>query len=180
MTEFRIQLYENKDAVFAAYDPRSAQIAQLLKQAIQQRDARLEVDHIGSTAVPGCRGKGIVDLAVTYPEGDLENAKSALDALGFQRQTGRDPFPETRPMRVASVAALGGVFQIHAHVIPRHGAEHRELVGFRDSLRADPELRRAYEQHKERIVTGGVTDSLDYCYAKGSFITDTLAKIAKP
>ncbi len=32
-------------------------------------------------------------------------------------------------------------------------------------------LRRAYESEKERIIGGGTTDSLEYCYAKGEFIT---------
>ena len=59
------------------------------------------------------------DLAITYAEGGLENARATLDALGFQRQGGRDPWPESRPMRVASITALGATFQIHAHVIPR-------------------------------------------------------------
>ena len=83
-------------------------------------------------------------------------------------------------MRVAGVAAFGETFQIHAHVIPHLGEEHRELLGFRDSLRGDPELRRAYESDKERILAAGVTDSLDYSYAKHSFIATVLSRIAKP
>jgi GrpB-like predicted nucleotidyltransferase (UPF0157 family) len=105
-----IGTYEETVAIFGEYDPRAPEIAQLLKQAIEQREPRVIVDHIGSTAVPGCRGKGVIDLAVTYAAGDLEFAKAAIDALGFQRQTGREPFPETRPMRKAAVSALGGAF----------------------------------------------------------------------
>jgi GrpB-like predicted nucleotidyltransferase (UPF0157 family) len=166
--------YEDAAAVFVEYDPRAPQIAQLLKDAIEAREPRIIVDHIGSTAVPGCRGKGVIDLAVTYLEGDLEFAKAALETLGFQKQSGREPFPEARPMRKASVSALGGIFQVHAHVIDRNGAEHRELIGFRDALRHDPELRIAYENTKQQILAGGITDSLDYSKAKGSFITSVL------
>jgi GrpB-like predicted nucleotidyltransferase (UPF0157 family) len=172
--------YEDTTAIFADYDPRAPQVAQLLKDAMEQREPRIIVDHIGSTAVPGCRGKGVIDLAVTYAAGDLEFAKAVLDALGFQKQTGREPFPETRPMRKAAVFALGGNFRVHAHVIERNGAEHRELLGFRDALRCDPELRNAYEKTKEQILAGGITDSLDYSKAKGSFITATLSQLVNP
>ena len=162
--------YEKAAAIFADYDPRAPQIAELLKHAIEQLEPRIVVEHIGSTAVPGCRGKGVIDLAVTYLADDLEFAKAALDALGFQRQSGREPFPETRPMRAASVSALGGIFRIHAHVIERNREEHRELIGFRDALRRDSKLRSTYESTKQQILASGITDSLDYTKAKGSFI----------
>jgi GrpB-like predicted nucleotidyltransferase (UPF0157 family) len=177
---FEVGNYERSAPVFADYDPRAPQVAQILKHAIEQRDPRLVVEHIGSTAVPGCRGKGVIDLVVTYMEGDLESAKAALDALGFQRQSGREPFPETRPMRVAALSALDGSFRIHAHVIERDGLEHRQLIAFRDALRSDTELRRAYEDTKEQIVASGITDSLDYTKAKGSFIAARLPRLSKP
>jgi GrpB-like predicted nucleotidyltransferase (UPF0157 family) len=177
--QLEVLSYETQTAVFRPYNPLTPEVAALLIQALQRQDPRLTGDHIGSTAVPDCRGKGIVDLAITYRDGDLEVAKSALAALGFQPQTGRDPFPESRPMRVATVRALGSAFQVHAHVLLRDGDEHRTLLGFRDALRRDPALRAAYEADKERIVASGVTDSLQYCYAKEAFIASALSAIAK-
>jgi GrpB-like predicted nucleotidyltransferase (UPF0157 family) len=180
MTPFDIGQYQPAAAVCEDYDPRAPQIAQFLIDAIEQRDPRIAVEHIGSTAIPACRGKGVIDLAVTYASGDLEPAKQALDALGFQKQSGRDPWPETRPMGVASVSALGGRFQVHAHVIERDGAEHRELLGFRDALRRDAELLNAYERTKEQILASGITDSLDYSNAKHSFITGIVSRLRQP
>lgn len=180
MSALRIDRYERQPAAFRAYDPRWAEVAASLIQIVENQEPGLRVDHIGSTSVPGCHGKGVIDLAVTYLEGDLEVAKAALDGLGFQRQHGRDPWPETRPMREGSVIVFGETFNVHAHVILRDGEEHGELVGFRDTLRRDPNLRRAYESEKERIIASGTTDSLEYCYAKGAFIAQALQTIGKP
>ena len=177
---FEIQAYEDRPAIYAPYDQRAPEIARLLAEAIEREDSRLKVDHIGSTSVPGCSGKGIIDLAVTFAPGELEHAKDALAKLGFQHQTGREPFPESRPMRVAAVSGLGGDFRVHAHVIEREGAEHRELVGFRDALRCDSALRAAYEQQKAGIVGSGVTDSLDYCNLKSEFVVAALARLGRP
>jgi GrpB-like predicted nucleotidyltransferase (UPF0157 family) len=177
---FQVGKYEHTAAIFADYDPRAPQIAQLLKDAIEAREPRIIADHIGSTAVPDCRGKGVIDLAVTYTAGDLESAKASLDVLGFQRQSGREPFPETRPMRNAAVSALGGSFRVHAHVIERNGTEHQELIAFRDALRRNPELRNAYESTKQQILGSGITDSLDYSKAKGSFIVAALSQLVNP
>ncbi len=180
MNPLRIQPYEPGPAAFRAYDSRWPQVAALLIEAIESQDARLDAEHIGSTSVPECGGKGVIDLIVTYLEGDLEVAKSALAKLGFHPQHGREPFPETRPMREGSVTTLGATFRVHAQVIVRNGEEHRGLLAFRDALRSDRKLRLAYESEKQRILAAGVTDSLDYCNAKGEFITSTLGAIPKP
>jgi GrpB-like predicted nucleotidyltransferase (UPF0157 family) len=180
VSSLQIQAYERQPAAFLAYDPRSAEAAALLINAIEQQNPRLHVDHIGSSAVPDLGGKGVIDLAVTYREGELDAAKATLDALGFERQGGRDPWPEDRPMRVAGLAVLGAIFQVHAHVIPFDGPEHRELLALRDLLRRDSDLRRAYENDKQRILNGGITDSVDYSNAKHSFIASMLDRIAAP
>src|SRR5438874_1909694 len=82
---------------------RVAEVARRVGDVIRSVAPELQVEHVGSTSVPGCGGKGIVDLAVLYGEGFLDRAKLILDGLGFQKQGGRDPFPESRPMRVACV-----------------------------------------------------------------------------
>lgn len=119
-------------------------------------------------------------LKHTLERREPKPAKAALDALGFQKQSGREPFPETRPMRVAVVSALEGSFRVHAYVIERSCAEHRELIAFRDAVRRDPDLRSAYEKTKQQILASGITDSLDYSKAKGSFIVATLSQLVNP
>lgn len=180
MSAVRIQPYEARPAAFLPYDSRYPEVARLLINAIENKDQRLRVEHIGSTSIPECGGKGVIDLIVTFVDGDLEIAKAALAELGFHAQGGRDPWPESRPMREGAVTAFGSQFNVHAHVIERDGEEHLRLTGFRDALRNDASLRLAYEADKKRILGAGVVDTLDYCNAKTEFITSTLAVIAKP
>src|SRR6266567_3677677 len=142
----RILPYLSMSAEFRDYDPQVVEVARLLCNAIQTVERELQVEHVGSTSVPGCGGKGIIDLATLYPEGFLARARAALDHLGFQKQTGRDPFPENRPMRVGCVEHDGRPFRIHSHVIALDSQEHGELIWFREKLRGDPALRRSYEE----------------------------------
>jgi ubiquinone/menaquinone biosynthesis C-methylase UbiE/GrpB-like predicted nucleotidyltransferase (UPF0157 family) len=132
------------------------------------------VEHIGSTSVPGCAGKGIVDLMLVYPDGQLAAARDVLDALGFQKQTTRDPFPEDRPMRTGSVVYDGTTFLLHVHVIATSSPEVQELRRFRDRLRADPGLMASYVAAKKAILASGVTDSVDYAIRKGDFVQGAL------
>jgi GrpB-like predicted nucleotidyltransferase (UPF0157 family) len=172
----RIHPYIKGPAEFHPSEPVFAQVAAALTVALRSAEPRLAVEHIGSTAVPGCGGKGIIDFAVLYPPGLLGRAKQALDAMGFQRQVGRDPFPESRPMRVGATRWEGREFRIHAHVIEAGCAEHAEVIWFRERLRADGELRQRYQAAKQAILGRGVVDSYDYAMAKGEFVEAVLAE----
>jgi GrpB-like predicted nucleotidyltransferase (UPF0157 family)/mannose-6-phosphate isomerase-like protein (cupin superfamily) len=173
--------YESSPAVCRDHDSRAFEVARRVGGLIATRLPNVIVEHVGSTAVPACAGKGIVDLMVLYPPGQLHEVRDGLDTLGFQRQTGRDPFPESRPMRIGSVEYEGFRFGIHAHVIAADSPEVDEFRSFRDRLSADQALRDQYVALKKGIIDGGVTDRLEYSIRKGEFIAGILrpAKAAK-
>jgi GrpB-like predicted nucleotidyltransferase (UPF0157 family)/mannose-6-phosphate isomerase-like protein (cupin superfamily) len=173
--------YESSLATCNDHDPRTSTVAKRVGRLIESHLRHVEVEHVGSTAVPGCAGKGIVDLMILYPPRRLAELRDGLDALGFQRQTGRDPWPEERPMRVGSIEYDGTRFRIHAHVIASDSPEVVELRTFRDRLRGEPMLLEQYVALKRKIITEGVTDSLDYSSRKAEFIAATLrsCRIAK-
>jgi GrpB-like predicted nucleotidyltransferase (UPF0157 family)/mannose-6-phosphate isomerase-like protein (cupin superfamily) len=166
--------YESALANCDGHDPRATQVAALVTDLIMSRLADVAVEHVGSTAVPGCAGKGVVDLMVLYGPGRLAAVRDGLDALGFQRQTGGDPFPEERPMRVGSVDYDGSRFHLHVHVIAADSPEVAEFRAFRDRLRSDPLILKQCVALKRKIVRDGVTDSLEYSMRKGEFIADVL------
>jgi GrpB-like predicted nucleotidyltransferase (UPF0157 family) len=165
--------YESRPATCRDYDPHAAMVAERIAACIASHLPHIRVEHIGSTSVPGCAGKGIVDLMIPVAVA-MEAVKQTLDDLGFQPQPHPDPFPEDRPMRVGSVLHDGETFLLHVHVIPADSPEVDELRFFRACLRADPELRKAYVAKKREIIARGTTDSLDYCSEKRKFIKEVL------
>jgi GrpB-like predicted nucleotidyltransferase (UPF0157 family) len=166
--------YVSRPAACRDYDARAADVARSIAVLVHEHLPRTCVEHVGSSAVPGCAGKGIVDLMIAVADDEMAALKELLDRLGFQRQTGDAPFPETRPMRVGSFVHLGETFLVHVHVIPANSPEVDEMRFFRACLRADPELLHAYVARKREIIAGGVTDSLEYCRLKGQFIKEVL------
>lgn len=162
--------YIHKPAELQPYNPIYLDVAQYVADLIRAKLDYVKVEHIGSTAIEGCDGKGIIDLMLLYPEGFLEKTKDALSSLGFQHQPHKDPFPENRPMRVGSIDYKGIVFQIHAHVIEKDDTEAFSTLKFRDMLRKDKRLRDRYIQCKRQILQAGTTESLDYWRAKSAFI----------
>jgi GrpB-like predicted nucleotidyltransferase (UPF0157 family) len=165
-----IGAYELRSASCRPWDARAPEVAARVAALIGTVLPAARVEHIGSTSVPGCSGKGIVDLLLLYPPGGLAAARDALAGLGFQPQPGRDPWPEERPMRVGSVSHNGDRFALHVHVVAGGSAEEAWDVRFRDRLRADPALVDAYVARKREIIGAGVIDSVEYSLAKGPFI----------
>jgi GrpB-like predicted nucleotidyltransferase (UPF0157 family) len=81
-------------------------------------------------------------------------------------------------MRVGCVEHDGRSFRVHAHVIALGSEEHQELAWFREALRVSSELRHRYEKHKRAILASGIRDPVEYCLAKGAFITEALKEEA--
>jgi hypothetical protein len=81
-------------AAYREYDPRAPEVARRVAEIIHRRLPDVIVEHVGSTAVPGCGGKGVVDLLAPYRNADeLAAIKATLDDLGWQRQRSQGAFP---------------------------------------------------------------------------------------
>ena len=167
--ELVILPYERRVAHVSDWDPRAVDVARYIAAMIQARRPELIVEHIGSTAVPGLPGKGIVDVSVETDPASIPGIVAMLHELGFQDQPGPDPWPPTRPMLVGAVLVDGDEFRIHFHVQPTGGDTRRDIA-FRDALRNDPELMRQYAELKTAITRGSSVDGYRYTHSKTTWI----------
>ncbi len=164
--------YEDPADAFRAYDPRCPAVAARMVALILARLPEVDVEHVGSTAIPGCDGKGVVDMMLLYGPGGLDAARRTLDEMGFQRFVAPHAFGEDRPVRIGSITHDGETFRLHVHVIAADAAEVAEQRRFRDRLRANPALVAAYVATKRAALLTGVRDSYGYNEQKDPFIRD--------
>lgn len=160
------------------YDPRFPLLARRLINAIGAQSQTLLVEHIGSTAVPGCPGKGIIDLMVVYPPGEAETVQAALESLGFHAQgpefRHRDSFPEGHLVRIGEFEYEGDVFRSYVHAVPEGSPEIARFRLFRDRLRQDGDLLAKYVAVKRKAIEDGITDTDDYVVRKIAVINEVL------
>ncbi len=168
--------YERLAATVVPWDPGAGEVAAAVAALVREYRPDLAVEHIGSTAVPGLSGKGVVDLAIATEPADVTAVAAILGEFGFGPQPGPDPWPATRPMLVGSMVRGGTTFRIHVHVQPG-GEELARDVAFRDALLADPELTREYARLKAGIVEGGLTEGHQYTYQKQAWIADVQRRL---
>jgi GrpB-like predicted nucleotidyltransferase (UPF0157 family) len=157
-------------------DPHAPQVARRLIALIATGWPATPAEHIGSTAVPGLAGKGIIDLLLTAEPTDIPAITKALLDLGFQPQVPA-AFPPTRPMLWGTFRHRATTYPVHVHVVPAGSPEVAAMRGLRDALGADPVLRRRYAALKRAIVRGGPVDPVAFTRAKHDWIAATLAHL---
>lgn len=140
--------------------------------------AAVQVEHIGSTSVPGLCAKPVIDVllgAASLP--DVEAAAPALAQHGFERVARYDA---VLPMRRYFVRPAGALPRVHVHAVVVGSDFWREHLAFRDRLRADAGLRDAYAALKLDLARIHAHDKAAYTDAKAPFIRQVLAGEAAP
>jgi dephospho-CoA kinase len=140
----------------------------------------LRVDHIGSTSVPGLIAKDVLDLQVVVADLDaaVRLAEDLLDA-GLVRQEGEwwDSAEDGGRLLKAMAMNADPGRAVNCHVRPEASPAWREVLAFRDRLRAEPAVAAEYAQLKRRLAAQP-HDSIDvYAQAKTPFLRSVLAGV---
>lgn len=137
-------------------------------------DVFLDLQHIGSTAVPGLLAKPVVDL--------LAGVRSFAVARSLNEPLCRCCYATSAAYN-ASLADRqwfmrwsNGRRTHHLHVVVHDSAAWRERIAFRDALRADAELAARYGALKRALATTHRHDREAYTAAKAAFVQAASAR----
>lgn len=127
----------------------------------------VRVDHVGSTSVPGLAAKPIVDIDVSVPDVEDEDAYlPALLAAGYELRVRE---PGHRLVRTPER-------DVHVHVCATGSDWERSHLLFRDRLRLDAADRHAYAALKRELAERDWPSMNDYADAKGDLIAEITAR----
>lgn len=123
-----------------------------------------EIEHIGSTSVPGLAAKPVIDMAAVTP--DLTAITSELfEPLGYVEQD------FGAPGRLLYVRRHNGERSHHLHIFPPERWDLLKERMLATHLRKYPEAARRYGELKRQIVASGVEGD-DYTVAKTDLIQE--------
>jgi GrpB-like predicted nucleotidyltransferase (UPF0157 family) len=130
--------------------------------------AVLAYEHFGSTSVPGCAAKPILDLLVGVPSWPPTDAlRRQLTSLGYE-DLGEAGVPERLYFRKRSGLACN-------LAVTEYGKNlWRDNLAIRDLLRRDAALRQRYEEVKQAALREG--HLLAYSAHKSAFMAELLAR----
>jgi len=130
----------------------------------------LDIQHVGSTAIPGLPAKPILDIGVAVAEFEAARVCIApLEALGYTYR-GEHGIPR----RHYFVREPPRTHHLHMHEIA--SPEWGRLVLFRDYLLAHPDVAEAYGALKRELARRHSHDRGAYTEAKTAFVENVLGR----
>lgn len=158
-----IELVEYDSAWPGQFDREAARIRSLVGPAA------LQIEHVGSTSVPGLSAKPRIDILLVVEDSSDEAAYvPALESAGYVLRIREHDWHEHRMLK-------GPDIDINLHVFSRGCPEIGRMIAFRDLLRSNPGDRDRYERTKRSLASRRWKYVQEYADAK----TETIAAILR-
>ena len=133
-------------------------------------DAALQVEHAGSTSIPGLAAKPIVDIVLVVPDSADEPAYvPALEAAGYVLRIREPDWYEHRALK-------GTDPRVNLHVFSAGCPEVERMLLFRDHLRRDARDRDLYERTKRELAQRDWKYVQHYADAKSDVVAEILER----
>jgi len=132
-----------------------------------------QIEHVGSTSVPGLAAKPTIDIVIQLRSAhDLPAVIECLARLGYAHEGdfdigGREAFA-TPPGY--------GTHDHHLYVCTPGWAGYADQIVFRDHLRANPAVARAYARLKRSLADKHRNKRTAYTEAKATFVSAVLKR----
>jgi len=129
----------------------------------------IDIQHVGSTAIPGIKAKPILDMIVGVARiGDARSCQGPLEAIGYDYIVHAG---------LTNDHVFGkGVARTHfLHVVEYGSAEWTNPLRFRDRLRKDAGLAQQYDRLKEELKDRFGNNPAEYTSEKLRFIREVIA-----
>jgi GrpB-like predicted nucleotidyltransferase (UPF0157 family) len=156
------------------YDPRWPELFVRERALLQAAVGKwvLDIQHVGSTALPGMTAKPILDIGIAVA--DWERAKvciAPIEGLGYQYR-GENGIPR----RHYFVKGTAECRTHHIHMVEMASEDWQTLVLFRDYLAAHPQAAEEYRHLKLSLAEAPEVDRQAYQDGKAAFILRTIQR----
>jgi GrpB-like predicted nucleotidyltransferase (UPF0157 family) len=142
--------------------------AERIRAVLGERVVQLE--HVGSTAVPGLAAKPIIDILLVVPDSSDEPAYLPdLETAGYTLVIREPHWYQHRCLK-------GPDTNINLHVFSPGSPEIERNLLFRDRLRSHPEDRAHYQRAKRELAERDWTYVQEYADAKTEVVETIIAR----
>lgn len=158
----------NGQVILVEYDPAWPEM--YAREEIRIREAlgdrALQIEHIGSTSVPGICAKPCIDISLAVADSADEDAYVPdLEAAGYVLRRREPEWHEHRVFKGSEINLNLHVWTAGDEIIDKH-------LGFRDWLRSHTEDRDRYAAEKRRLASQHWSTMNDYANAKDDIVRE--------
>lgn len=155
---------------FKSYEPIYDQLYLNEKKVLESAISHIKnIQHVGSTAIKGLGGKGIIDILLVVLFKDMATARQSLEAVGYLYNSNfsssiRYFFKKEKK------DYHGTLHTYHIHLTYKETGIGEEMILFRDFLNAHPDLKQEYSEIKKKASLEALEDGKIYRQLKDPFI----------
>jgi GrpB-like predicted nucleotidyltransferase (UPF0157 family) len=165
----------NDTVIIVPYDPAWPKQYEVEKERLQEALGSLivQIEHVGSTAVPGVGAKPIIDIMIILSDiNNISGCVLSLKNIGYEH-LGEYGIPGRHFFRKFSKKA--GERTHHLHIVGAGNDFIEKHLLFRDYLRSNLETAQQYYQLKKELAAKYNNDRDSYTEAKTTFIESVLS-----
>lgn len=158
-----MNLYKYSDSFSSLFENESIKLKKILGNICL-------IEHIGSTAIPGMDGKGIIDVMVIFEK--LENIEPAIKLLQKNGYFLTDDKINRNERVFMSTTGIkeSGFGDIHLHLTTKDNDAYLNAILFRDYLIKHPKEKKEYIDLKYKLFNEVNGDRPKYTKLKSDFI----------
>ena len=132
-----------------------------------------QIEHGGSTAIPGLGGKGIVDIYIVSAHENLEAISQAMEKAGYMPQ--KRIADDSHIFHCIELPdPVDGVRRYHIHINTSDAPDYVNAMHFRDYLRNNPSEAKKYADIKIKAAEEANDDKETYMAIKAPVILEIL------
>ena len=157
----------------AAYDPEWPRLFQREDERIRGAlgERVLQLEHVGSTSVPGLAAKPLIDMTLVVTDSSDEGGYIPdLEAAGYVLTIREPDWHEHRLLK-------GPDTNVNLHVFSEGCAEVGRMLAFRDWLRTHDDDREVYERAKRDLAAREWKYVQNYADAKTAVVQEIMARV---
>jgi len=133
-----------------------------------------KIDHVGSTAVPGLGGKGVIDIIIKIKKSQLQQVKKELVKNKYEHRSTHDD--EKRLFYLKIYKSIKGERFVHIHITTSQKTFDKKIK-FRDYLINNKKECKEYMLVKKKAVKHCKDDGHLYQKLKSKFMDKIMKKI---
>lgn len=168
-----------KKYVFKSYNPVFPDLFKKEKDRIKKILGNNDlIEHVGSTAVSGLGGKGIIDIFIATEKNQMKVLSEKLQGLSYEYRPQAD-LDERLFHKISLPDPIEEVRTYHVHVTFPESQEWIKAIKLRDYLRSHPEDAQKYAQVKKLAAAKANENRETYLQIKGPILEEIIKKAIK-
>ncbi|MEK4563904.1 GrpB family protein [Alkalihalobacillus sp. FSL R5-0424] len=132
----------------------------------------VEIEHIGSTAVPGLAAKPVIDLMAKVK--DFSKIDLIIDILQKNSWIHIPALEGEEEWRKYFIKLHNNKRVAHLHIVEEDSEKWDEHISFREALRSSPTLVKEYAELKKKLASQFTHNREQYTSGKSAFIHSVL------